>query len=752
MASKPTRPTFRKSDVIDVDEIEQEDDVDEITPVLPRCPPQTTNPTHQLEHDELTQPFVDIHALFRQFNLKHFSNNLTCVYVEYSTRMTLCAGTCTFKGAGGIRVALSEPLLKYRPRSDLLSTLLHEMIHAHLFLTDGVAARDGPDGHGPKFLAHAARINQAEGGRVNITPYHTFQDEVDLYRVHHWQCDRCQMLIKRAMNRAPAPRDPFWPGHERKCGGKFVKTREPEKKKKIVKRAPKTRAVAVDPKNGAKVELPKGVMKTHRIDSMLAGQSSKRPRVAMVACPVCNNQVVHATLNEHLDTCLNPSIFSQSVGEDVVVPPSDEEEVSRPQSKGSESKGGADGRGRLGQVKTAPPASLRKAPEPKGSAKNDVGRGGRSSPRPPIQISLLDGNDDKTLADLPTVDLTDDSKTSFGSLELQSHVTTKRQRSWRSDAKREQNEYQALKKIIRDPDHLMALALDPLKVTAESIKSVFEPRERGSAISAENGAKCDLAAILEPVLHKNTAYEMEQVAKARLQPLCLDQSGRDFTFYEAAQRAQMDQENFVRMALSRARKDKDNSYILSEDILDNTISANEKGCHSSKERDKSNANQISNPTRDSQSPVIDLNAADTHSRSNLQYPVSRIERTKPKAERAVGEGKGKGKGKEATKKQHDRNIGNCPVCDISIPRSELECHVNICLNSTEAVPMFGEVDDIIHVDTPKPSIPRDQGALSNRNKLQELPQCPVCDVRMPRQTLESHVAICMMSAGLGDAF
>jgi hypothetical protein len=35
---------------------------------------------------------------------------------------------------GGV-IRLSEPLLKYRPRIDLVQTLLHEMIHAYLYLT-----------------------------------------------------------------------------------------------------------------------------------------------------------------------------------------------------------------------------------------------------------------------------------------------------------------------------------------------------------------------------------------------------------------------------------------------------------------------------------------------------------------------------------------------------------------------------------------------------------------------------------------
>jgi hypothetical protein len=57
------------------------------------------------------------------------------------------------------------------------------MIHAYLFVTKNNKDRDG---HGPEFLKHAQRIN--ESARTNITVYHSFRDEVDLYRQHWWKC------------------------------------------------------------------------------------------------------------------------------------------------------------------------------------------------------------------------------------------------------------------------------------------------------------------------------------------------------------------------------------------------------------------------------------------------------------------------------------------------------------------------------------------------------------------------------------
>lgn len=54
-------------------------------------------------------------------------------------------------------IRLSEPLLKLRPRKDLVETLLHEMIHAWNFIR-GISEENG--GHGKNFLAKMHEINK----------------------------------------------------------------------------------------------------------------------------------------------------------------------------------------------------------------------------------------------------------------------------------------------------------------------------------------------------------------------------------------------------------------------------------------------------------------------------------------------------------------------------------------------------------------------------------------------------------------
>nr|XP_056709175.1 DNA-dependent metalloprotease SPRTN [Euleptes europaea] len=180
---------------------------------------------------ELLDPSPDVRGLFMEFNESLFWGRLAAVEVKWSPRMTLCAGLCCYEGRGGMcSIRLSEPLLKLRPRKDLVETLLHEMIHALLFVTHN---NKDHDSHGPEFCKHMNRINHLTG--ANITIYHEFNEEVDSYRQHWWRCNGpCQSrkpyfgYVKRAMNRAPSANDLWWSEHQQTCGGTFTKIKEPE--------------------------------------------------------------------------------------------------------------------------------------------------------------------------------------------------------------------------------------------------------------------------------------------------------------------------------------------------------------------------------------------------------------------------------------------------------------------------------------------------------------------------------------------
>lgn len=116
------------------------------------------------------------------------------------------------------------------------------MIHAYLFILN---IREGNGGHGPNFVKIMSGINKTAG--TNITVYHNFHDEVEMYKTHVWRCNGiCQHRkpffgwIKRTSNRAPGQNDNWWISHQQSCGGVFEKVSQPEPKRIIKKAKPAT--------------------------------------------------------------------------------------------------------------------------------------------------------------------------------------------------------------------------------------------------------------------------------------------------------------------------------------------------------------------------------------------------------------------------------------------------------------------------------------------------------------------------------
>jgi predicted SprT family Zn-dependent metalloprotease len=182
-------------------------------------------------------PNPDLHLLFQQYNQLYFYRKLDHIEVRWSKRMTRCAGMCYYFPGGYCSVRLSEPLLKFRPRLDFVNTLLHELIHAYLFVTNNNTDRDG---HGETFLDMARSINNASGSKITV--YHSFRDEVRHYQTHVWQCDGpCKDRppffgrVSRSMNRPPQAADRWFPEHQVTCGGTFTKISSPPEKPKTKK-------------------------------------------------------------------------------------------------------------------------------------------------------------------------------------------------------------------------------------------------------------------------------------------------------------------------------------------------------------------------------------------------------------------------------------------------------------------------------------------------------------------------------------
>lgn len=181
---------------------------------------------------ELLDPNPNIWNLFQLFDHRFFEGILTrnAVSLIWSKRMTLTAGLCRWSSNSGVEIKLSQPLLSLRPRKDLVETLIHEMIHAVLFVKK---QDDNHESHGEIFHSHMFRINKEAGCRITV--YHNFHDEVHFYQKHVWKCNGPCVnrspyygILRRAQNRPPGPTDYWWSKHQRECGGCFIKIAGPE--------------------------------------------------------------------------------------------------------------------------------------------------------------------------------------------------------------------------------------------------------------------------------------------------------------------------------------------------------------------------------------------------------------------------------------------------------------------------------------------------------------------------------------------
>ena len=292
-----------------------------------------------LLHGDHGNPHVDIHELFSLFNIIYFrSLLLPRVEVSWSSRLTLCAGICELvKDDSGkyrrIRLKLSEALLKYRPQSDTVNTLLHEGIHAYFFITTSWRHSRGDDGtgHGNGFLLLADAINTH--GNYLVTVYHTFHDEVDSYRTHIWQCNGpCRHrsphfgLVKRSMNRAPSRADSWWKQHLEECGGSYTKIAEPELTKKqldsmsAMQRAgrQKNKIDAWVKGNATDQAQDDNRQHTGKSDYQSPASTQSIPlkrghpssddtpeiyfKARLIDCPICDEKMVESEINTHLDT------------------------------------------------------------------------------------------------------------------------------------------------------------------------------------------------------------------------------------------------------------------------------------------------------------------------------------------------------------------------------------------------------------------------------------------------------------------
>lgn len=171
---------------------------------------------------EELDPNPDIHKLFATFDQKFFEGLLIekGIQLKWAKNLTSTAGAYYRQKK---TIKLSERLIQQRPRSDLVNTLLHEMIHAYVH-QKGLPGSS----HGTSFLLNMNRINKAAG--TDITVFHSWRAEVKALKKYHWRCtgQTCQAygptrgIISLPTQRKPNRFDHSFRFHEKyNCSGTF---------------------------------------------------------------------------------------------------------------------------------------------------------------------------------------------------------------------------------------------------------------------------------------------------------------------------------------------------------------------------------------------------------------------------------------------------------------------------------------------------------------------------------------------------
>ncbi|GJM98841.1 hypothetical protein PR202_ga15886 [Eleusine coracana subsp. coracana] len=205
---------------------------------------------------DLVDPNPDVQELFRHYDRLYFQGTLGAAdfTVKWgSSTVSSSFGSCTFSKPSNT-ITLYEPVLRYRSCTDLKKALLHEMIHAIIYVKH--PSRNCST-HGPLFRDWMDAINscsindpQRPVSGYNITTLHDFKPErpfsfkgcpVEVNNlvcpITASQCESCGDSLPRATNMGP-PSDAccienvdhdatcgnmlcHWHNHKSECGGSY---------------------------------------------------------------------------------------------------------------------------------------------------------------------------------------------------------------------------------------------------------------------------------------------------------------------------------------------------------------------------------------------------------------------------------------------------------------------------------------------------------------------------------------------------
>ncbi|XP_052889644.1 uncharacterized protein LOC128297964 [Anopheles moucheti] len=190
------------------------------------------NPEYNFEW-KFIDVLPDIAAIFSKFDALYFQSRFKNkkITIVWSDSM---GNSCTNRNfnddEGRYTIALNGPLLTLRPRIEIISIILHEMIHA-LLKMDGV--KESNSGHGANFRKIMTFLNSML--QTNISFNHELFNKSLACRNQWYRCTGiCHNYepfygIVRSIDGPPGLQNEWWKTHADNCGGTFYKLYEMSK-------------------------------------------------------------------------------------------------------------------------------------------------------------------------------------------------------------------------------------------------------------------------------------------------------------------------------------------------------------------------------------------------------------------------------------------------------------------------------------------------------------------------------------------
>ncbi|XP_020269797.1 uncharacterized protein LOC109845024 isoform X2 [Asparagus officinalis] len=193
---------------------------------------------HESKRDNEESPFYEV---VHKILVDRWNNSNTPLQCLAHSLVPRSPGMCCYREEGGCDIRLSAHLLKFCSNTDLKNILLHEMIHAYLYVTSKKKDRSY---HGPRFTTMMNGINSSTEtdpwrplGGYNITSSHDIRKEADCNRVQRWICKSCGDSFEGSKNSEPndcienvshgdscGNSSCQWHKHKMVCSGRYEKT------------------------------------------------------------------------------------------------------------------------------------------------------------------------------------------------------------------------------------------------------------------------------------------------------------------------------------------------------------------------------------------------------------------------------------------------------------------------------------------------------------------------------------------------